>query len=251
MWLILASQNDASALWAFHGLRDRGLQPLELIFAEMLPFSLRWEHRVDARESSITITLADGRIIRNSEVRGVLNRLTHVPLQHLSGNPDYDYASQEYSAFFMSWLSSFRGPVLNPASSQGLAGAWRHISEWVWLAAQAGLPTPKYRQTSADDIDEMVELRKLFPAGTPTVTTVVVQDRVLGQSLTPEIERSCLKLAELAQTPLLGIDFAMTAVGAPWQFAGATPLPDLMLGGQPLLDHLARSLSAANGKPNS
>ena len=247
MWLILASQNDAAALWAYQGLRSRGLNPIELVFTEMLPFALRWDHRVSAAESSIAITLADGRVLKNSAVRGVLNRLTHVPLDHLSGNLDYDYATQEYAAFFMSWLASFRQPVLNPACAQGLAGAWRHISEWVHLAARAGLPTPKYRQTSADEVDETIEVRKLFPEGTPIFTSIVVQDRVVGQAITPEIEKACLKLAELSQTPLLGIDFAMSAVGAPWEFAGATPLPDLTLGGEPLLDALAVALTQSNG----
>jgi len=212
---------------------------------------LKWEHRVSAADSSIAITLADGRVLKNSAVRGVLNRLTHVPLDHLSGNDDYDYATQEYSAFFMSWLASFQQPVLNPAGAQGLAGACRHISEWVWLAARAGLPTPKYRQTSSDEVDEMIEMRKLFPEGTPIFTSIVVQDRVVGPSITPEIETACLKLAQLSETPLLGIDFAMPAVGAPWEFAGATPLPDLTLGGEPLLDALAAALTQSNGKPTT
>jgi hypothetical protein len=47
---------------------------------------------------------------------------------------------------------------------------------------------------------------------------------------------------------LLGIDFAMSAVGAPWEFAGATPLPDLRLGGEPLLDALTMALAQSNGK---
>ena len=248
MWLILASQNDAAALWAYQGLRNRGLYPLELVFTEMLPFALKWDHRVSAADLSIAITLADGRVFKNSAVRGVLNRLTHVPLDHLKGNDDYDYATQEYAAFFMSWLASFQQPVLNPACAQGLAGAWRHISEWVWLAARAGLPTPKFRQTSADEVDEAIEVRRLFPEGTPVFTSIVVQDRVVGQSITPEIERACLKLAQLSETPLLGIDFAMSAVGAPWEFAGATPLPDLIRGGDPLLDALANALTQSNGR---
>ena len=251
MWLILASQNDLSAVWAFEGLRARGLHPLEFVFAEMLPFALKWEHHVSASDSSIAITLSDGRVVKNSAVRGVLNRVTHVPLDHLAGNDDYDYATQEYAAFFMSWLASFRSPVFNPACAQGLSGAWRHISEWVWLAARAGLPTPNYRQTSEDELDETIEMRRLFPLGTPTFTAIVINDRVVGQLLTPQIEKACLKLAELSQTPLLGIDFAMSAVGAPWEFAGATPFPDLRLGGEPLLDVLAEAFSHANGKPKT
>jgi hypothetical protein len=247
MWLILCSEHDASALWAWHGLSARGLRPLELVRAEMLPFALKWDHRVTASDTSISVTLADGRVIRNDKVRGVLNRLTHVPLDHLQGNPDYVYATQEYAAFFMSWLSSFRQPVLNPASAQGLSGAWRHLSEWVYLAARAGLPTPAYRQTSSDEVDETTETRKLFPAGTFTINSIVIKEQVVGQRLPPELEKGCVRLAELAETPLLGIEFALATSSQSWQFAGATPMPDLRLGGEALLDALAVAFVGSNG----
>jgi hypothetical protein len=247
MWLILCSEQDVSALWAYQGLGARDLWPLELVSAEMLPFALRWDHRVSAANTSVSITLADGRVITNAEVRGVLNRLTYVPLGHLASNPDHDYASQEYTAFFMSWLGSFRHPVLNPASAQGLSGAWRHISEWVWLAARAGLPTPDYRQTSSDEVDESIELRKLFPAGTPTITNIVVENKVLGPALPPNIRKGCVRLAKLSGTPLLGVELAVSASAKSWEFAGATPAPDLRLGGEALLDALAITLSR-NGK---
>lgn len=249
MWLVLCSAQDVSALWAYHGLRARGLQPLELVTAEMLSNGARWDHRVGVSGASISITLADGRVITNDSVRGTLNRLSHVSLQHLARNPDYDYVTQEYAAFFMSWLYALRQPVLNRANAQGLCGAWRHISEWVSLAAEAGLATPAYRQTSNDQTDETLELRKLFPTGTPTTTMIVVGGRVVGPSLPQEIRAGCLRLAQLSQTPLLGIDFA--ASGNTWTFAGATPMPDLRLGGEPLLDALAAELYQSGGSRNS
>jgi len=173
--------------------------------------------------------------------------LTHVPLDHLQGNPDYVYATQEYAAFFMSWLSSFRQPVLNPASAQGLSGAWRHLSEWVYLAARAGLPTPVYHQASSDNVDETTETRKLFPAGTLTINSIVIKEQVVGQRLPPELEKGCVRLAELAETPLLGIEFALATSSQSWEFAGATPMPDLRLGGEALLDALALTFVEANG----
>ena len=94
MWLILCSGEDASAFWAHRGLQARGLNPLELVTADMLTNNAKWEHRVGTDGAYINITLADGRVIDNRKVRGVLNRLTHVPLRHLQGAPDYDYATQ-------------------------------------------------------------------------------------------------------------------------------------------------------------
>jgi hypothetical protein len=244
MWLILSSTHDAHALWAYEGLKARGLTPLEMVSAEALPYSLRWEHRLDADDVRLSVTLRDGRTITDDRLRGVLNRLTHVPTQHLSVSHDHDYITQEFTAFFMSWLNALPQPVLNPVTPQGLCGRWRHPSEWVLLAAEAGLPTPTYRQSSLDEFDETRAERKLFPATTPTRHVIVVGSKAISPSDPPsEIREGCRKLAELAATPLLGVEFAATEASA-WTFAGASPLPELSYGGEPLLDALAAALGA-------
>jgi hypothetical protein len=50
-------------------------------------------------------------------------------------------------------------------------------------------------------------------------------------------------LARLSHTSLLGLEFVLTPAGR-WLFTNALPQPDLRLGGEPLLDDLARSLRA-------
>ena|SRR5215510_579353 len=242
MWLVLCSKEDTSGFWAYQGLRARGLNPLELVTADLLTENAKWEHTVGTDGAHIKITLSDGRVIDNRQVRGVLNRLTHVPLQHLAGAPDFEYATQEYSALFMSWLNALPKPVFNGADAQGLSGAWRHVSEWVWLAAQAGLPTPCYKQTSEDQIDETKELRRLLPPGTPTMMVFTVGDRVIASALPPSVRKGCAELARLSNTPLLGIELAVAPSTRTLVFAGATPMPDLHLGGEALLDALAISL---------
>ena len=242
MWLVLCSEHDVSALWAYQGLQVRGLQPIQLVTTEMLPHSRQWSHKLNGSGVSISITLSDGRVIDNNQIHGVLNRVTHVPLQHLTSAPDYEYATQEYTAFFMSWLHSLPQPVFNAPDAQGLCGAWRHISEWVSMAAAEGLPTAVYKQTSDDDIDESIELRRLFPPSTPRVNVIVVGSHLIGPAMPPGIREGCLQLARLAGTQLLGIELAAETAGAEWAFASATPLPDLCSGGEPLLDALALEL---------
>ena len=246
MWLILCSSHDAHALWAYEGLKARGLAPLEMVSAEALPYSLRWEHRLDAEGARLSVTLRDGRTITSDRLRGVLNRLTHVPTQHLSMSSDHDYMTQEFTAFFMSWLNALPQPVLNPVTPQGLCGHWRHLSEWVLLASAAGLPTPTYRQSSLDEIDETRAERKLFPPTTPTRHVIVVGTEVVSPADPPrEIRDGCRRLAQLSATPLLGVEFAATPASA-WTFAGASPLPELSFGGEPLLDALAAALGTTD-----
>jgi hypothetical protein len=250
MWLMICSAQDESAFWAYQGLRARGLIPFEFVTAEMLTTNARWEHTVGVNGANFNVTLADGRVINNRYVSGVVNRLTHVPLQHLAGTPDFEYATQEYTALFMSWVKALPSPIFNGVHSQGLSGAWRHVSEWVWLAAQAGLPTPAYLQTSHDEIDETIQLRRIVPDGTATTMAITLGDRVFGPNLPPQISHACKELARISETPLLGIELTLGQSSGPWTFVGATPLPDLRLGGQPLLDELARQLYVNRRRSN-
>jgi hypothetical protein len=241
MWLALCDSTDRAALWAVEGLRARGLTPLTWVSPEGLTRSRCWEHRVDSTGADIAITLADGSRFESKAVRGVLNRLVtlpYEPLRHIEPE-DREYACQELTAFFLSWLHALPCPVLNRATPQGLSGAWQHRSEWVWLAAQAGLPTPRYRQSSSSG-GAVRDVEVTSPAS--TVTTVLVVGRhVAGESAPSSILSGCRRLARLAGTSLLGIDFRVDASGA-WTFAGATPHPDLRRGGNALLDALASAL---------
>src|SRR4051812_5379619 len=105
MWLVLCDRNDHAALWAARGLAARGLEPLHVVTAERLAYAPQWEHRVDGRGATVSITLAGGRVIAGSDVRGVLNRIVAVPDGHLrhAAPGEADYARQELYAFFLSW----------------------------------------------------------------------------------------------------------------------------------------------------
>lgn len=242
MWLVLCELNDASAIWAYQGLKSLGLEPIELLSAEMLAYSFQWEHRLGDNTPSIKIMLYDGRTISSDTISGVLNRLQTIPIGHLRANPaDRDYASQELFAFFMSWIFSLPQQVLNRPTSQGLSGQWRHASEWVWLATQAGLTTLLYKQTSYDEIDANRLKGTLVPADTSSKMVIVIDGYVIGSNVPPDIAKSCKHLSELSETNLLGIEFIEGSAGS-WTFAGATPLPDLRLGGQDLLNVLATVL---------
>ena len=244
MWLVLCPTHDLSAIWAYERLKERGLSPLEIVAAETLGCSLRWEHRLGAEGVRVTIDLADGRTIEGDRVRGVLNRLQAAPLDALAvAEPgDVDYASQELYAFFLSWLHALPGVVLNPPTPQGLCGRWRHVSEWLVLAARAGLPTPDYRWSPAETTNENgFGPTRLAPPGARTTTVFVVDQQVVGNTV-PEAHLSAARrLARSTGSPLLGIDFSQTPSGD-WLFAGASSIPDLTAGGEALIDALYETL---------
>lgn len=239
--LVLCEEYDMVALWAADGLRSQGLT-VAIITGADLATAEHWEHRVGRAGVVFELELAGGRHFSNREVWGALNRLSYLPaawIQRLGGS-DRDYAIQEMYAFYLSWLHSLPGPLLNPPTPQGLCGNWRHPSVWVALAGRAGLPTPIYCQSSDDDPDAFWK-----PATVPAPTTVfVVNEQVIAQAGLPEQLRDpCIRLARAAGARLLGIDFAPSAAGE-WCFAGASVMPDLFRGGEPLIGALAEALAA-------
>jgi len=243
MWLVLCSSTDVSALWAYQGLCQLGFGPLELVLAEGLNHAIRWEHRLDARGIHLKLTLADGRVIDVSQVRGAVNRvLFPAPLTRWAASADYDYIQAELHAFYLSWLKSLPGVVLNRPTATGLCGAWLHASEWAFRAGRAGLPMRPYRQ-GAQERPEPGDRRPLAEA--PSRRVIVFDDQVFGAPVPADVVRGCKKLARAVDTAILGIDFRVDACGQ-WQFCDATPCPDLCVGGLPLLQSLARVLQAAH-----
>jgi hypothetical protein len=240
---VLCHTTDAPALWAYRGLRARGVKPIDLVSAEALSVALRWRHRINVDGTAAEIALADGRLIRSDGIRGVINRIVSVPVtlwRHAS-EADREYVMQELTALYVSWLYALPCPVLNRPTVSGLGGAWRHESEWVRLAAWAGLPTPTYRRSTADAPGVRDGEQWLMPSVLPTRTVIVAAGRAFAPHAPAEVLNGCVRLATLSDTAILGVDFTVSA--AEWTFAGATPTPNLMSGGAPVLDVLAHALA--------
>jgi hypothetical protein len=237
--LVLCEDFDPAAAWAADRLRRRGLDA-NVVYGTDLAAAPQVEHRVGRAGATIEIMLACGRRLSSRTIGGVLNRLSFLPSAWLNriGGPDRDYAVQEMYALYLSWLNSLPGPLLNPPAPQGLCGNWRHPSAWAALAGRAGLPVARYRQSSEDDP------AALWPAAAAVApaTLFVVGERVVGQPAALEhLDEPCRRLALAANVRLLGIDFAPSANG--WHFVGASVMPDLIRGGEPLADALAQALS--------
>ncbi len=251
MWLVLCDAHDAAAAWAGQQLRAHGLQPLEILSADQLALSDFQEHRLEGRTGwTLRLRTEAGLQIDGASLQGVLNRLYTVPIGHWRQAPEADqsYVQQELVAFFLSWLFALRCPVINRPTPQGLCGQWRMESEWASLARQAGLPVAPYRQSSRDRIDEARGARRLVPQGALVGTTVVMGGRTFGPPLPEALSQACVRLADLSRTALLGIDFVRHEQQA-WSFGGASPTPDLRIGGTALvtalLDALTRHREAA------
>jgi hypothetical protein len=234
VWLVLSNANDAAALWAYRGLKARGLHSVEIVWAESLVYSTSIEHRIESNSPLTEIKLADGRVLASASVRGTLNRLYSLPFAHLraADATDRSYAEQEIYALFLSWLYALPGKTINRAAPQGLCGAWLHQSKLVWLAAQAGLTTNVYRQGSMIGEETPIPL-----SNNDAQTVIVLGKRTFGFVAPEDVRAACVRLAQMCGAEMLGVDFKVNRRGE-YTFAGATPLPDLKIGGEALLDAL-------------
>jgi hypothetical protein len=200
-----------------------------------------WRHTIGAAGADITLRF-DGGVLRGGEVRGVLNRLSYLPPSWLTlfSLADRDYAGQEMHAFYLSWLHSLAAPKLNPPTPQGLCGNVRHPSAWASLAARAGLPVRRFRQSSDDDPEALW----LTTPNLSARTVIAVGAEVIGpRDLVGPYRSACLRLAKSSGCPLLGIDFALDIDGA-WRMTTASVTPELTRGGEALVDALATALAA-------
>jgi len=247
MWLVLCSTNDTSALWAYHGLRQLGVAPLELVTGESLSIGCKWEHRLDRGDIQFKLTLSDGRVLCSSRIRGALNRLFGPPpeVSQCAVPSDRDYAQAEWFAFYASWLNGLPGVVINRPTALCLGGPWYHASEWVFRASRSGFNTPNYRLSGHARPED--GYASLAPAGASTAIVIVLRGRVFGAALPDDVVRACSNLADDVRTGLLGITLYLGSDGH-WIFAGATASPDLMIGGLPFLRCLAEAFT--KGEPS-
>ncbi len=249
MWLVLCERGDLAAMWALRGLRDRGFASVEIVTGDEIACALRVAHRVGAAGVSTELDLARGLTISSATARGVLNRLMVPPAvaQAAASSADREYACQEMLAITLSWIYGLACPVLGRPTPQGMCGPWFHRSEWVALAGRAGLATVPYHRSSLDDPDDGLPGLGSGVTAHRTLFCVADGERVgtTGAAIgaPASIGDSCLRLARLAGATFLGIEFAPD-----WTFMGASPRPDLLTGGAPLLDLIAASLgSTAQG----
>ena len=266
-WLVLCALGDEAGRWACDGLRGRASEPVELVTDADL-VGATWDHRIGQSGVASEVQLADGRTLLRDEIRGTLNRLTHAPpaLTGFLAPADREYGYAEYSALLLSWLAGLDGPILNPPTTRGLSGAWRSGLEWASLAAEAGLGCVPVQADSAEPTDSPPGHPVLdadgptwepWPPGASIIEdAIVVGDAVFSARRLDRASRdACRRLAALAGTPILGLAFAPAErtgrAGTPPRLRGATWLPDLRAGGEPLLSALADTLRTPATEPHA
>ncbi|MEH1940126.1 MAG: hypothetical protein V7L01_07915 [Nostoc sp.] len=143
-------------------------------------------------------------------ITGVLTRLPSIfeqELWHIVPE-DRGYVATEMNAFLIAWLSSLKCPVLNrPTPTYLLGPAWRP-EQWVYAAAQLGIPVRPVRRHSSMSANVCSQVPKK-----PLVTVTVVGDRCLGD-VEKTLASHARRLADAAQVDLLTVHFSSSESSA-------------------------------------
>jgi hypothetical protein len=237
--VILAHPDDDAALWLDEALRRLAVADVEFVTVEQLVFSRRIVYRMADTGDTGAVHLADGRVVRPEAIGGLVNRVRHLPTQHFaSAAPgDREYAAAELSAFMLAWLNGVAGRVINPPKPLSLDGSAFEPTTLVHLAAMAGLPTTRWRQSTCQCEHEE---RALLAA---THSIVILDDRMFGPVIPRSLQDAARRLAALLGVPLLQV-FLRQSKESGWRFVDATGHVDFRVAGQPLAAGVAYALAA-------
>jgi hypothetical protein len=240
-FVVLAEAEDVAAAWLAGGLVKRGL-PVELVTPTQLCDATTLDHRLAEGSATFRIALADGRVLDSGSLAGVVNRMVRVPLSALARSEPADrtYVEAEWRALLCSLLDSLPLRLIDPPHPHSLAGRHRSSPEWLVLADQAGLQTPRWEWTEGADAPALDP----EPDGEAVRLLVMGGEVISLASYAPvpvETADACRRLAELASVSILEVRLAKDD-GLTFQFADR--LPDLRDGGERIITAVIGMLGA-------
>ena len=237
MILIVAEPGDIGALWLRTQLARRLAHPVEIVTPAQLVYAPSILQRLTSRCSDADFRLGDGRTLRMSAVRGMVNRVTTVPTAHLHAADagERDYAASELHAFLLGWLASFDCPMLNAPSPESLSGPSHSQLSALHFAAIAGLGCRRTNITAkAPQPPEHTPMPLLM-------AHFVLDGQVIGPLLPTATRDAMIAFAGLWGARLVQIQTVPD--GGSTEFVRATSLVDFPAGGDTLVRAIARALS--------
>jgi hypothetical protein len=140
MICVLLNRDDVQGVKLSRLLRHAAKQDIKLIAAEELVYATSFNCGFKNGKAFFLLQLIDGFIFSNETVTAVINRIQHLPVQHLARfkKEDQDYVKAELDAVFVFLFSILPNNIFNSATPAGFCGRRRPQLEWLLLAHQCG-----------------------------------------------------------------------------------------------------------------
>jgi hypothetical protein len=248
VWLILSEPFDPSGVWLSEELQRRTDEEVVLLTSREISTASQADRGVDDDGVWFRV-VAGGHRVESRTLRGVVNRICSSPSAlahavHRRGRTD----SPGLGAPLLRWLHRWPGPVLNRPNVDGLSGDFRPTFWWMDHAVKSGFSSPPSGTEGGD--------RGLVPRadepGTAWVAVVGADVHGLddpGRIVPMSLRARCRRLAQSTGASMLGIEAAPGALSGEWRFVAASLRPDLVRGGEPIVQSIARALGLSTRAP--
>ncbi|WP_336514166.1 hypothetical protein [Pollutibacter soli] len=119
---------------------------IKLISAEELVYAPVFDCGYQNGKAFFSVELASGFVLSDQNVTATINRISHLPLQHVERfkTEDREYVSAELISNFAFLFSILPHIVFNNTSPSGFCGRVRSDIEWLLLAKKAGFETSAF-----------------------------------------------------------------------------------------------------------
>lgn len=237
VWLVLHEPDDAGGS-ALASALERCLQRLGLastaaqkgssgpqvlaISSLALRMKSSWALRVDKGGTQCRLVLADGQVLDDAVLVGVVNRIG--PVRAISSEAESCYQSSEWSALMLAWLFGLRCPVINRPRPMDPYPQLHDHAWWCRLASNAGLGISATNE------------RNPIAWGLPSNSAACL---VMGQQVVPDaaqaaagwkpdlaLTRALCRLAARAGRDMLTVHGDLDARGL-WRFQYVESQPDV------------------------
>lgn len=250
VWLVLHAADDPDGPALAKAL-ERGWQPAvcgshraeaqQPRVLALSPLALRmrshWALRVAPDGTHTRLRLANGQVLDDTALTGVVNRLG--PVQHTGSDAESAYQASEWSALWLAWLHGLRCPVINRPRPADPYPQCHDNHWWRQRARQVGLrvdSNPGVTDPTIHTADWLVIGQQITP---------VAPSDAPREAPDPALRSALCRLASIAGCDLLAVHGAMDGQGR-WYFRYANAQPALRTLGEKGVAQLTRALQSVN-----
>lgn len=189
-----------------------------LVNADILTAGMEWQFRLSNYQvPTFCCSLYKTGKISTEDVDGVFNRLQyiHPGLWEFAAPVEKSYAEQEFCAFFLGWLLSFKAKITNLPHPVSLSGKEYDLPGWRMNAAKLGIRALDYE--TGTDPSNMVS------SCTRHRIVYVIGNQVIGNI--PGMPPAHLMIRLARENDLEFLEIRFSQQGKRWLFDTATSFP--------------------------
>lgn len=221
MLVIICHPSDDAARYFFAYCERKCPGKAILVNADTLSSAKSWKLQLWNNEPSYSFCETyDGRKIESRDISAVFNRVNYFDIGNWKTaiRVERNYAEQEFYAFFLGWLYSFKDKITNLPTAQNMSGTFRHVLVWRKQALLSGINVLDY-----DSSQNAGTVYTGHSDRNPCQHVYIIGNTVVGYLPGMPPTRQLVSFARDQECNFLEIEFEK--VHKRWKFNTATAFP--------------------------